>query len=76
MPDEMIIRHCAPTLAGMKTGNMFTYHFKDASELRETVRRLNTLLKVSIPSDIFPVIFAKAVKNKFPTVCPSTPLDA
>ena len=34
MPDEMIIRHCAPTLAGMKTGNMFTYHFKDASELR------------------------------------------
>ena len=45
MPDEMIIRHCAPTLAGMKTGNMFTYHFKDASELRETVRRLNTLLK-------------------------------
>ena len=45
MPDEMIIRHCAPTLAGMKTGNMFTYHFKDALELRETVRRLNTLLK-------------------------------
>ena len=45
MPDEMIIRHCAPTLAGMKTGNMFTYHFKDSSELRKTMRRLNTLFR-------------------------------
>ena len=45
MPDEMIIRHCAPTLAGMKTGNMFTYHFKDSSELRKTMRRLNALFR-------------------------------
>lgn len=45
MPDEIIIRHCAPTLAGLKTGNMFTYRFKDLLELRDTMRRLNTLFR-------------------------------
>ena len=45
MPDEMIIMHCAPTLAGMKTGNIFTYHFKDSCQLQNTIRRLNALLK-------------------------------
>ncbi len=23
MPDELLVRHCAPTLAGLKTANMF-----------------------------------------------------
>ncbi len=44
LPDEMIIKHCSPTLAGMKTANMFTYPFKNEVELRDTVRRLNRLL--------------------------------
>ncbi len=25
MPEEIILRHCAPTLAGMKTGSLFSY---------------------------------------------------
>lgn len=41
MPDDIIIRHCAPTLAGMKTGSLFTYRFEDAAQLRRTMRRLN-----------------------------------
>ncbi len=45
MSDEMIVRYCAPTLAGMKTGNMFTYHFENLSELCNTMRRLNTLFR-------------------------------
>ena len=24
MPDEMVIRHCAPTLASLKTGSLFS----------------------------------------------------
>lgn len=24
MSEDLIVRHCAPTLAGLKTGNMFT----------------------------------------------------
>ena len=41
MSEELLIRHCAPTLAGLKTANMFTAFFEDEAELRETVRRLN-----------------------------------
>lgn len=41
MSEELLIRHCSPTLAGLKTGNMFTAAFESAKELRETVRRLN-----------------------------------
>ena len=37
-----MIRHCAPTLAGLKTGNMFTAAFESEKELRETVCKLNS----------------------------------
>lgn len=44
MSDDYIIRHCAPTLAGIKTGSIFTcpYESKDAvlHDLRQTNRRL------------------------------------
>lgn len=41
----MIIEHCSPTLAGLKTGNMFTYPYKTAAEMRDAVRRWNKVLK-------------------------------
>lgn len=44
MSEEMIVRHCSPTLAGMKTGNMFGCYFADAAEMRDNIRRLNRLL--------------------------------
>lgn len=44
MSDEMIVRHCSPTLAGMKTGNMFTCVFTDVSEMRECIRCWNRRL--------------------------------
>lgn len=49
MSDEMIVRYCSPTLAGMKTGNMFTSKFSNPLDLRDTIRRLNqTLIKKGV----------------------------
>ncbi len=44
MSEELIVRHCSPTLAGMKTGSMFSYPFTDKNEMRDSVRRWNKLL--------------------------------
>ena len=37
MPEEFIIRHCAPTLAGIKIGNLFSY---PACCMQDTIRAL------------------------------------
>lgn len=44
MSEELIIRHCSPTLAGIKTGNMFNCSFSNETELKENLRRLNKIL--------------------------------
>lgn len=44
MSDEMIIRHCSPTLAGMKTGNAFSCSYEDKKEVISAVRSLNRRL--------------------------------
>ena len=41
MSEEILIRHCSPTLAGMKTGNMFTVAFADETELLKDMRAFN-----------------------------------
>ena len=43
MSEELVIRHCAPTLAGMKTGSMFSCMFETKDEMRDTIRRLNRI---------------------------------
>lgn len=46
MSEEMLVRHCSPTLAGMKTGNMFNCNFSDNIEMRNCIRCWNrTLVK-------------------------------
>lgn len=44
MSEELLIRHCSPTLAGIKTGNLFACRFPDKAEMRECVRCWNNLL--------------------------------
>lgn len=44
MSEEMIIRHCSPTLAGIKTGNMFSCEYASAEDMRRAVRRFNKKL--------------------------------
>lgn len=44
MSDELLIRHCAPTLAGLKTGSMFSCAYSDREEVVRSIGRLNRLL--------------------------------
>ena len=39
MSEETLIRHCAPTLAGIKTGNLFRCAYSDQREMIEDGRR-------------------------------------
>ena len=38
MPEEVIVRQCAPTLAGIKTGSLFPYRCADGESLMEDIR--------------------------------------
>ena len=44
MSEDLIVRHCAPTLAGLKTGNMFTATFTSKTQLDSEVQQLNHIL--------------------------------
>ncbi len=44
MPEELIINQCAPTLAGIKTGNLFTCEYSNEKEMYEDLRRINCQL--------------------------------
>ena len=44
MSDELLVQHCSPTLAGLKTGNMFSCTFADSIEMRNCIRCWNRIL--------------------------------
>lgn len=44
MSEDMLIRHCAPTLAGLKNGSLFSCPCSSRKELLEELGRLNRLL--------------------------------
>ncbi len=45
MSDEQVIRHCAPTLASIKTANLFSSFFVSRQEMLNHVRNLNFRLR-------------------------------
>lgn len=44
MSEELLVRHCAPTLAGMKTGSMFSYRPAPSEDVNAQIRCLNRRL--------------------------------
>lgn len=44
MSEDYIIRNCAPTLAGLKTGNIFVCPYESKATVMDTVRDLNRRL--------------------------------
>lgn len=44
MPTDIIIRNCAPTLAGLKAGNLFAYRCSPAESLDDVLEEQNRLL--------------------------------
>lgn len=44
MSEETLVRLCAPTLAGLKTANLFAAEYQSPEQIRQEVRRLNRVL--------------------------------
>ena len=44
MSEEIFVHYCSPTLAGIKTANLFSCRFADEKEMRDSIRRLNVVL--------------------------------
>lgn len=44
MSEELLVSQCAPTLAGLKTANMFSAEYESRNEVRDALRRLNAQL--------------------------------
>jgi hypothetical protein len=44
MSDEMIVEFCSPTLAGIKTGNLFSCRYIDDNHLVKDLGRVNSVL--------------------------------
>ena len=44
MSEELLVRHCSPTLAGLKTGNLFNCKFESITELKSTIEYMNNML--------------------------------
>ena len=47
MSEEMLVRCCAPTLAGIKTGSMFSCDYESREQMTEELRTLNRTLSKS-----------------------------
>lgn len=44
MSEELIIKYCSPTLAGLKTGNLFNCKYQSKNQVITNIRRLNASL--------------------------------
>lgn len=44
MSEDMILKHCSPTLAGIKTANLFSCEYESPEKLYSEVRELNKRL--------------------------------
>ena len=60
MSEELLIAQCSPTLAGLKTGNLFTCPINDLKQLSESIRKFNYIL---VPKGIR-IIPVKLMKDR------------
>lgn len=44
MSEETVVRQCAPTLAGIKTGSLFPCKYEDEQQLLAEIREMNRIL--------------------------------
>ncbi|MCR4781194.1 MAG: DUF3793 family protein [Lachnospiraceae bacterium] len=45
MPDQYIVEHCSPTLAGIKTANLFSIKIEKMNDVNVEIRELNSKLR-------------------------------
>ena len=58
MADEVIIEQCSPTLAGIKTANLFPVKYRSLEEIKKDIRTLNKRIS-SKGLRIIPVSYGK-----------------
>ena len=51
MSESLLVTYCAPTLAGLKTGNLFNCTCSGRRQAEETVRQWNRTLNRRVCSD-------------------------
>jgi len=44
MPIEFLVNQCSPTLAGIKTGSLFSYPLTEDSDLKAEIREINSVI--------------------------------
>lgn len=44
MSEDLVVLHCSPTMAGIKTASLFTCPMEDDEELRKSLKRFNSIL--------------------------------
>lgn len=44
MLEELVVKHCAPTLAGIKTGNLFTCKYNCKNKIKNKIIEMNKIL--------------------------------
>ena len=66
MSDETLVMFGAPTLAGLKTGNIFTCEYSDLKELSEQLRDLNRKL---VPKGLRLIPLRRSEKRVLLNVC-------
>lgn len=44
MPGDILVKHCAPTLAGLKSGNLFSCSYESKAKLRMAISGFNQIL--------------------------------
>lgn len=44
MSEELLVRHCSPTIVGLKTGNLFSCRFDSSEQERVTLKKWNCVL--------------------------------
>lgn len=49
MSEDLIIKHCSPTLAGIKTGNLFSCSYQSKAETEMAINRYN---KIFMPKGV------------------------
>jgi hypothetical protein len=60
MLEEMIVRYCAPTLAGLKTGNLFNFTFENDGELQ---RQIDACVKFLNPKGVSIEVLRKRAEH-------------
>lgn len=58
MSDELLVKYCSPTLAGIKVGSLFSYPCEDGKEIEVDIKILNSILN---PKGIWVIMLCKKI---------------